>query len=193
VFVNLDPAAAPLETFTAGIAERIAPMRLDALRFSREVRYEVRANWKVYVDNYLEGYHVPYVHPELVKLYDYQQYVTEVFEWYSLQYSPLTGENTLYAPDGGGDAFYYCLFPNFMLNILPGRLQTNHVRALAHDRCEVVFRYFHADVDSPAARAFSISSRAVPHGSRSRRSSRARCDDSVVVSSPAPTAARRAG
>jgi choline monooxygenase len=152
VFVNLDPAAAPLATFTAGIAERIAPMRLDALRFSREVRYEVRANWKVYVDNYLEGYHVPYVHPELVKLYDYQQYVTEVFDWYSLQYSPLTGENTLYSRDGGGDAFYYCLFPNFMLNILPGRLQTNLVRPLAHDRCEVVFRYFHDDVESPAGR-----------------------------------------
>ena len=153
VFVNLDPAAASLATFTAGIAERIAPMRLDALHFSREVRYEVRANWKVYVDNYLEGYHVPYVHPELVKLYDYQQYVTEVFDWYSLQYSPLTGDNALYSRDGGGDAFYYCLFPNFMLNILPGRLQTNHVRPLTHDRCEIIFRYFHDDVESPAARA----------------------------------------
>ena len=152
VFVNLDPAAAPLETFVAGIAERIAPLRLDGLTFTREVRYPVEANWKVYVDNYLEGYHVPYVHPELVKLYDYQNYVTETFDWYSLQYSPLTGANSLYSRNGGGDAFYYCLFPNFMLNILPGRLQTNHVRPLGPDRCEVVFRYFHDETDSPEAR-----------------------------------------
>ena len=151
VFVNLDPACAPLETYVAGIAERIAPMRLDALRFAREVRYDVSANWKVYVDNYLEGYHVPYVHPELVKLYDYQNYTTEVFDWYSLQYSPLTGANELYSRNGGGDAFYYCLFPNFMLNILPGRLQTNHVVPLGPDRCRVVFRYFYDDASSPAA------------------------------------------
>jgi choline monooxygenase len=152
VFVNLDGAAAPLETFVAGITERIAPLRLDRLRFTHEVRYTVEANWKVYVDNYLEGYHVPYVHPELVKLYDYQNYVTETFDWYSLQYSPLTGDNTLYSRNGGGDAFYYCLFPNFMLNILPGRLQTNHVRPLGAGRCEVVFRYFHDEADSPDAR-----------------------------------------
>ena len=152
VFVNLDPDAAPLATFVAGIAERIAPLRLDGLKFTREVRYPVEANWKVYVDNYLEGYHVPYVHPELVKLYDYQNYVTETFDWYSLQYSPLTGANTLYSRDGGGDAFYYCLFPNFMLNILPGRLQTNHVQPLGPDRCEVVFRYFHDETESAEAR-----------------------------------------
>ncbi len=153
VFVSLNPDAPPLAQFVAGIAERIAPLRLGELRFAREVTYEVAANWKVYVDNYLEGYHVPYVHPELVKLYDYQQYTTETFDWYSLQYSPLTGDNDLYSRDGGGDAFYYCLFPNFMLNILPGRLQTNLVVPSGPDRCRVIFRYFYDDVESPAARA----------------------------------------
>lgn len=151
VFVNLGADAPPLSAFVGGIAERIAPMRLDELRFAREVEYEVHANWKVYVDNFLEGYHVPYVHPELMKLYDWQSYTTDVFDWYSLQHSPLTGDNALYSRDGGGEAFYYCLFPNFMLNILPGRLQTNHVRPLGHDRCRVTFRYFYDDVESPAA------------------------------------------
>lgn len=146
VFVNLDPQALPLEHYVAGIAERIAPMRLDTLRFSRRVEYPVSCNWKVYVDNYLEGYHVPYVHPELAKLYDYRQYVTTTHGWYSLQHSPLTGDN-LYSRDGGGEAFYYCVFPNFMLNILPGRLQTNLVLPDGHDRCRVVFQFFHDDAD----------------------------------------------
>ncbi|HET9152156.1 MAG TPA: SRPBCC family protein [Gemmatimonadales bacterium] len=146
VFVNLDPEAAPLATFVEGIAERIAPLRLDQLCFGRRVEYPVACNWKVYVDNYLEGYHVPYVHPELARLYDYRQYVTTVHPWYSLQHSPLTGDN-LYSRDGGGEAFYYCLFPNFMLNILPGRLQTNLVLPDGPDRCRVVFQYFYDELD----------------------------------------------
>lgn len=146
VFVNLDPAAPPLADFMAGIAEQIAPMRLDRLTFVRRVDYSVECNWKVYVDNYLEGYHVPYVHPELAKLYDYRQYVTTAYRWYSLQHSPLTGDN-LYSRDGGGEAFYYCVFPNFMLNILPGRLQTNYVLPDGPHRCRVIFQYFHDAVD----------------------------------------------
>jgi choline monooxygenase len=152
VFVNLDPGAPPLADFMAGIADQIAPTRLERLRFVRRVDYSVACNWKVYVDNYLEGYHVPYVHPELAKLYDYRQYVTTPHRWYSLQHSPLTGDN-LYSRDGGGEAFYYCIFPNFMLNILPGRLQTNYVLPDGHDRCRVIFQYFHDEVDEARVEA----------------------------------------
>jgi choline monooxygenase len=105
----------------------------------------------VYVDNYLEGYHVPHVHPELVKLYDFQSYRTECFEWYSLQHSPLSGTANLYT-SGDGAAFYYCLFPNYMLNILPGRLQTNLVQPLGPARCRVIFQYFYANAETPAVR-----------------------------------------
>ena len=150
VFVNLDSAAPPLENFVDGIVERMPSVDLPALRFASRAEYEVRCNWKVYVDNYLEGYHVPYVHPELAKLYDYRSYRTEAFDWYSLQHSPLAGDS-LYAPEGG-EAFYWFVFPNFMLNVLPGRLQTNLVLPLGHDRCRVVFRYYYDDVMSDAAR-----------------------------------------
>ncbi len=150
VFVNLDDGAPPLEAFVGGIAERMPGVRLSELRFARRVDYELRCNWKVYVDNYLEGYHVPYVHPELAKLYDYRSYTTTAFEWCSLQHSPLAGD-ALYAP-GGGEAFYWFLFPNFMLNVLPGRLQTNLVLPLGHDRCRVIFRYYYDEVMSDAAR-----------------------------------------
>ena len=150
VFVNLDPDARPLAEFMEGIAERVAPIRVAELKFARRVEYPVECNWKVYVDNYLEGYHVPYVHPELAKLYDYQSYTTSVFPWYSLQHTPLTGEN-LYARRGGGEAFYYFVFPNYMLNILPGRLQTNLVLPDGPGRCRVIFEYFYDDVASPEA------------------------------------------
>ncbi len=151
VFVNLADHPKPVGTHFAGIRERIAPNRLEALRFIRRIDYDVRCNWKVYVDNYLEGYHVPSVHPELCRLYDYEGYLTEVHDRYSLQVGPLTDERNVYTA-GGGEALYYHIFPNFMLNVVPGRLQSNVVLPVAPDRCQVIFRYYYDDVTSPAAR-----------------------------------------
>jgi choline monooxygenase len=150
VFVSLAASPIPLEACLAGVTGRVG-WSLAGLRFARRVDYDVRCNWKVYVDNFLEAYHVPHVHPELFSLYDFQKYRTEVYDWYSLQVGPLTEEKTLYS-EGGGEALYYQVFPNFMLNILPGRLQTNVVEPVAHDRCRVIFRYYYDDVASPAAR-----------------------------------------
>jgi len=151
LFLSLAERPRPLAEYVAGITERVGAEGLGKLRFARRVDYDVKCNWKVYVDNFLEGYHVPYVHPELFKLYDFQQYRTEVFDWYSLQVGPLSsnGNNNIYS--AGGEALYYQIFPNFMLNILPRRLQTNQVIPLAHDRCRVVFRYFYEEIESPAA------------------------------------------
>src|SRR5690242_18078595 len=151
VFVHLDRDAEPVARTFAGIAERIAPTKIAGLRFAKRVDYEVGCNWKVYVDNFLEGYHVPFVHPELVSLFDYQSYTTETYDWYSLQVGPLSGNDNVYGVTNG-EALYYCVFPNFMLNILPGRLQTNLVVPVAPDRCRVEFRYYYADVASPRAR-----------------------------------------
>jgi choline monooxygenase len=150
VFVRLAPAEVALSACVEGIIERIAPMRLETKTFCRRVEYQVNCNWKVYMDNYLEGYHVPYVHPELCKLYDYRNYTTEGHCYYSLQHSPLSGDENIYAKSEG-EAYYYCVFPNFMLNILPGRLQTNLVLPLAYNRTLVIFQYYYDDVSSPAA------------------------------------------
>ena len=150
VFVHLGPSPAPLEATVAGIRERVAPTRLGALRFARAVTYEVRCNWKVYVDNFLEGYHVPYVHPELYTLYDYEHYVTEIHDRYSVQIGPLTAQRNVYTT-GGGEGLYYFVFPNLMLNVVPGRLQLNVVIPTAVDRCQVLFRYYYDDLDAPGA------------------------------------------
>ena len=140
----------PLRSIVNGIAERIAPIRMDGKKFFRRINYEVNCNWKVYVDNYLEGYHLPYVHPELCNLLDFQQYMTETFDYYSLQYSPFTGKDNLYGANNGA-AFYYFIFPNMMLNILPGRLQTNLILPIAHNKTQVIFDYYYDDITSSEA------------------------------------------
>ena len=151
IFVNIDRNPTPLEVYLRGVVERIAPARISGKTFARRANYVVESNWKVYVDNYLEGYHIPLVHPELCKLLDTQQYRTELSRFFSLQYSPITAETGMYA-QGGGGAFYFFIFPNLMLNILPGRLQTNVVLPLTHERCIVLFEYYYDDVRSDAAK-----------------------------------------
>ncbi|NNF58970.1 MAG: aromatic ring-hydroxylating dioxygenase subunit alpha, partial [Rhodothermaceae bacterium] len=150
VFVHLDDDPPSLAAQMNGIRERIAPLDLTTVQFHQRVVYDVACNWKVYVDNFLEGYHIPLVHPELATLLDVRAYETETYPHYSLQHSPLRGEGALYGADDSA-AFYYFVFPNTVLNILPGRLQVNRVIPVAADCCQVVFDYAYTDATSPEA------------------------------------------
>lgn len=149
VFVNLGSEdAGTLEAVWQEVDRRIEPYDLDAKQFYRRVEYDMGCNWKVYQDNYLEGYHVPHVHPELYRIYDFRSYRTEVGEHHSLQISGFGTERSGYNPTGE-EAYYYSIFPNWTLNVLPGRLQTNIVLPLGVDRCKVIFDYFYDDITSP--------------------------------------------
>jgi len=152
LFVNLNGAAPPLEEYFAGIVDRIQPTSIADLQFHSRVTYHVACNWKVYVDNFLEGYHLPYVHPELCDILDLHAYKTELAPYYSLQHSPIDAASNPYHVQRG-DAFYFFVFPNLMLNILPDRLQVNLVEPRGPDRCQVHFDYYYRDVTSPAGKA----------------------------------------
>jgi choline monooxygenase len=149
VFVAGDGAVSFAE-FTKGFDDPLRALSPKEFGFHQRFRYEVACNWKVYCDNYLEGYHVPHIHPGLNSLLDYRQYVTEAGDWFSYQYSPLESDPALY---GDGDALYYFIYPNTMLNLLPGRLQTNRVLPLGPERCIVEFDYYYAIDDSDEAAA----------------------------------------
>ncbi len=139
VFVRLHGDGAPLEDMLQGVTERIQPIDLKTFKFHHRDAYRLQCNWKVYMDNYLEGYHLPHVHPTLNRVLDYRAYETELSAWYSHQFSPIADAEGVYA---SGTAHYYCLFPNTMLNILPGRMQTNRVVPLSSNSCEVIFDYY---------------------------------------------------
>ena len=148
VFIALADDVADFDAVYGGISERIAPVDLATMRFTRRDVFDVACNWRVYVDNFLEGYHLPLVHPGLSRLLDYRAYETEVFQWYSLQHSPLRNADAVY---GDGEALYFFIYPNVMLNVMPGRMQTNRVLPLAPDRCHVEFDYYY--LQDPAATA----------------------------------------
>lgn len=148
IFINIHDDPHPFGEVVQGISTRISPITLDDFQFHSKVSYSIKCNWKVYVDNYLEGYHIPIVHPELAKMLDYKNYVTEAEDYYSLQYSPFSnsGKDNLYKAENG-KAFYYFVYPNFMLNILPGRLQTNVVIPIDENHCIVEFYYYYENLD----------------------------------------------
>jgi choline monooxygenase len=151
VFAVPETSAMTFDELVQGIDERLGPGRgLAGFGHHHRVVYDLACNWKVYVDNYLEGYHVPHIHPGLNKLLDYRSYVTETARWHSHQWSPLESDAGLY---GTGDALYYWLWPSTMLNVLPGRLQANRVIPRGVDRCRVVFDTYSTRDDSEAARA----------------------------------------
>jgi choline monooxygenase len=153
VFVNLDPRPPqPLEIIFGGIADRIQPLDLKNKIFAKRITYELACNWKVYVDNYMEGYHVGPVHPELSSLLDTDRYGFEQVNWAFLQHSPLRDGDSVYAKAGdGGEAFYWFVWPNIMLNILPGRLQVNSIVPVAPQRTRVIFDYYYDEVGTDAA------------------------------------------
>ncbi len=157
VFINLDEHAAPLLDFLGAVPELVAPLQLaKKLNYFDRRIYTLQCNWKVYVDNYLDGgYHVPHAHKGLSSVIEYTKYTIENFERACLQSSPLSSGGDSepgVAATRQGRAFYMWIYPNFMINAYEGVMDTNLVLPLGVDQCAVVFDYYFADT-SPAAEA----------------------------------------
>lgn len=146
VWVHMARLALSLEDFLAPLPDRTARL-MHGLRFAERREYELACNWKVFVDNYLDGgYHVNTVHPALAGALDYSQYRTELFKHSSVQISPLKpgGDPALAQVRGGDNAYYWWVFPNFMLNLYQGVMDTNLVLPVGPDRCRVIFDFYFA-------------------------------------------------
>jgi choline monooxygenase len=150
VFVNLDPAASSLQKFLAGLVGRVEPLDIKDLHFFDRRTYDIHCNWKVFVDNYLDGgYHVPYLHKGLSSVLDYKQYTIECEDRYCLQSSPMvtSDEDAATAATRKGDrAWYFWQYPNLMINCYEGYMDTNYVIPLDADHCRVVFDFYFGDV-----------------------------------------------
>jgi len=160
IFVNFDNNAEPLATVLGEIPNQARGCDFENLKLAERRDYVINCNWKVYVDNYLEGYHIPIAHPGLMKEIDYAQYRTDTYRYYSQQFAPIramkpddTGER-FYAPGTTGlrEALYFWIFPNLMLNIYPDNLSTNLIVPLSHDKTLTIFEWFFHDIESPKSK-----------------------------------------
>src|SRR5947208_10267808 len=145
VFVHMGAPAQSLVEFLAPLPERAATLGLDGVPFVERRDYEMGCNWKVFVDNYQDGgYHVNTVHPGLAGALDYAHYRTENHAHGSVQISPIkpSDDPTVGKVRTGTNAYYWWVFPNLMINLYEGVMDTNLVLPLGPDRCKVVFDFY---------------------------------------------------
>ncbi len=165
VLVNLEASSESLQQFLGGIARRLAPLEVTNLDYFGTRVYDIACNWKVFVDNYLDGgYHVPHLHKGLNSVLDYKQYTIENEDRYCLQSSPMvesTEDVATGATRKGDRAWYFWQYPNFMINCYAGYMDTNLVIPVDVDHCRVIFDFYFADVANEAMRKYHQESVAV--------------------------------
>ena len=151
---HLNESSAGLDEFLGiDLIDQFQKLHLGDLHWVERRRYTLNCNWKVFVDNYLDGgYHVPHLHKGLDSVLNYSNYSIENGEHFCLQSSPMAegDDDGVNAVRTGKRALYYWLYPNFMMNWYEGMLDTNLVRPLAVDRTEVIFDFYFADVSASA-------------------------------------------
>ena len=136
------------------LVEQLRPLDLTKLHWMERRHYTFDCNWKVFVDNYLDGgYHVPYLHKGLDSVLDYRNYTIENGERHCLQSSPLVSDGAEAATGAvrrGERALYYWIYPNFMINWYDGVMDTNLVLPRGIDKTEVIFDFYFPDVSAAA-------------------------------------------
>ena len=149
LFTGIDPSR--FTDFLKELEDRIGWMPIENFEHdpSRHRSYDIDANWALYVDNYLEGFHIPYVHGDLHEELDYDSYRTELFEGGVLQVGIARDRESCFdlpktSPDYGQRiaAYYYWLYPGLMLNFYPWGLSVNLVVPLSVYRTRIIYHGF---------------------------------------------------
>ena len=162
IFVNLDANAEPLVTSLGQLPAQAERCGFTGMKLFERRTYDMKCNWKTYVDNYLEGYHLPSVHPGLNRELDYNAYTVEPHARHVRQFSPIRGAQP-------GDATprryleaaenlttdYFWIFPNWMLNCYPDNVSLNIVLPLDAERSLAIFEWYlpQNELGSAAAKA----------------------------------------
>jgi choline monooxygenase len=162
VFVNLDPDAEPLRENLSELTRQVDRFPVAGMKLCERRTYTMKCNWKTYVDNYLEGYHLPSVHPGLNRELDFNAYAVEPYAKHVRQCSPIRGAQAgdatprRYQDAGEGlTTDYFWIFPNWMLNCYPDNVSLNIVLPLGPERSVAIFEWYLPEKEhgSPAAKA----------------------------------------
>ena len=147
LFTSLDLKAGP-KKYLQAIQDRLAWLPLNEFIFKEDLsnEYMVKAHWALYCENYLEGFHIPFVHAGLNSVIDFGNYKTEIFESSNLQLGLARSDEEIFdlpvsSPDYGKKvaAYYFFVFPNMMFNFYPWGLSINLVQPVSIESTKVSF------------------------------------------------------
>jgi len=153
LFTALNPAQS-FEIFWGDIVARLHWLPLEKYTFRPDLSrdFTVRANWALYCENYLEGFHIPFVHAGLNTVIDFGNYTTELFANANLQLGIAKDDEAVFdlpasAKDYGKKvaAYYFFIFPNLMFNFYPWGLSINIVKPKTQSETTVTFLTYVAD------------------------------------------------
>lgn len=149
VFVSMSDQPRPFGADLTELARRLQEMQIGSLQFVARRKYTLQCNWKVYVDNYLDGgYHVSYLHKGLAGQLDLDSYKTEIFERYSIQSGAGAGDSgdkksgADFSQRIGDKVLYAWIYPNLMINRYGPMMDTNWVIPKGHNETDVIFDYY---------------------------------------------------
>lgn len=146
LFASVNPFG-DFNGFFAPVVERLTWLDWEKLQFSKRLSrdYFVNAHWALYCENYLEGFHIPFVHQALNEVIDYGSYTTETFRFASLQTGFADASENTFDFNNKIAALYFFVFPNLMLNFYPWGLSVNIVKPLQKDLTKVTYLTFISD------------------------------------------------
>ncbi len=153
LFTSLDPKI-PAKDIYQDIQRRMEWFPMDKLQFRADLSkdYTVKANWALYCENYLEGFHIPFVHPGLNDVLDFGNYTTELFRYSNVQIGIAKEGDTCFdlpktSPDFGKNiaGYYFWAFPNVMLNFYPWGISVNLVKPIGVSETKVSFLIYVTD------------------------------------------------
>lgn len=148
IFASLNPVQSPA-VFFDDMARRVSWMPLQDFEYRPDLsrEFHVNAHWALYCENYLEGFHIPFVHAGLNAVLDFGNYETELyFPYSSLQIGLAKSPSDSFtlpesSPDYGQHiaAYYFWVFPNMMFNFYPWGLSVNVVEPISTNESKVRF------------------------------------------------------
>jgi choline monooxygenase len=133
------------------IDERVGWMPIEDFSFREDLskEYYVQANWALYCDNYLEGFHIPFIHADLNEALDFANYDVEIFKYSNLQIGIASDKEICFdLPKQSKDygrkiaAYYFWLFPNLMLNFYPWGLSVNIITPISINETKIQFKSY---------------------------------------------------
>jgi choline monooxygenase len=146
VFVNLDHDARPLESALGDLPELTAPYPVESFACLQEVQFDISCNWKTYTDNFVEGYHIPSIHPSLNAAIDFEGFETTHREGVVVMKAPQR-QSSIY----GG--VWLWAYPNMTLSVYPDGMNTSRILPVDRQKSRLIYHFYFRDTGAEQAEA----------------------------------------